>query len=405
MRILQINITANWGSHGKIAEGIGLLIMQEGWESHIAYGRWWNPSLSQLHHIGSNFDEAVHLVSSRILDNHGLMSKQATKRLIAYIKELRPDIIHLHNIHGYYLHYPILFRYLAKSRTPVVWTLHDCWPFTGHCAHYMFANCHQWESHCQKCPLKTNYPRSIFLDRSFHNFEKKRQSFLSLDNIVLVPVSKWLEDDLRKSFFANKNIQRIYNGIDTSLFRPSNNGKVIRDKYHLPQDNRIILGVASNWYRKGLDDFIQLHALLDSHYSIVVVGLKEKEMKQLPAGIIGLKRTENRQELIDLYSSANVYFNPTWEDNFPTTNLEALACGTPVVTYHTGGSPESIDYQTGFVVEKGDLKAAIICMESICQRGPKYYQAKCRQRVVDNFNNNQRFNDYIQLYKKLTGQT
>ncbi len=405
MRILQINITANWGSHGKIAEKIGLLAMQEGWESYIAYGRWWNPSQSQLYHIGSNFDEAVHLISSRIFDNHGLMSKQATKKLIAYIKELRPDIIHLHNIHGYYLNYPLLFNYLASSRIPVVWTLHDCWPFTGHCAHFMFADCHQWESHCQKCPLKSNYPRSMFLDRSFHNFEKKRQSFLALDNLVLVPVSKWLESCLRKSFFSTRDIQLIYNGIDTSVFRPSENCKATKDKYNIPQDNRIILGVASNWYRKGLDDFIQLHALLDSHYSIVIVGLKEKEMKQLPAGIIGLKRTENRQELIDLYSSANVYFNPTWEDNFPTTNLEALACGTPVVTYHTGGSPESIDYQTGFVVEKGDLKAAIICMESICQRGPKYYQAKCRQRVVDNFNNNQRFNDYIQLYKKLTGQT
>lgn len=405
MKILQINITANWGSHGKIAEKIGLLAMQEGWESYIAYGRWWNPSQSQLYHIGNNLDEAVHLISSRIFDNQGLMSKQATKKLIVYIKELNPDIIHLHNIHGYYLHYPLLFNYLASSRIPVVWTLHDCWPFTGHCTHFMFADCHQWESHCQTCPLKSNYPRSMALDRSFHNFEKKRQSFLALDNLVLVPVSKWLEGCLRKSFFSTMNIQLIYNGIDTSVFRPSENSKAIKDKYNLPQDNKIILGVASNWYRKGLDNFIQLHTLLDSHYSIVVVGLKEKEIKKLPTGIIGLKRTENQQELIDLYSAADIYFNPTWEDNFPTTNLEALACGTPVVTYRTGGSPESIDSQTGFVVEKGDLKAAIACMESICQRGPEYYQAKCRQRVVDNFNNNLRFNDYIQLYKKLTHKT
>lgn len=400
-KILQINITANWGSHGKIAEGIGLMAIQEGWESHIAYGRWMNPSASHLYHIGNYWDEAIHGIATRIFDYHGLMSKGATRKLVRHIAQIQPDIIHLHNIHGYYLNYPMLFRYLKESSIPVVWTLHDCWSYTGHCAHYMFAGCQKWQDHCHHCPAKAAYPCSLWADRSYNNFEQKQLSFLSLDNLTLVPVSRWLENDLRRSFFKDHSIVQIYNGIDCQKFRPTNHGTIIRQQYHIPQDNKIVVGVASNWYRKGLPDFLQLRSMLSEEYSIILVGLNKKEIKTLPQGIIGLRRTQNQKELVDIYSVADVYFNPTWEDNFPTTNLEAMACGTPVVTYRTGGSPECISPETGCVVAQGNVYAASEHISEICANGKKKYRNACRERITTLFDRDIRFSDYIALYKNI----
>lgn len=402
-KLLQINITANWGSHGKIAEGIGLLAIQEGWESHIAYGRWMNPSASQLYHIGSRWDEAVHGLGTRILDNHGLMSKGATRKLIRYISQIRPDIIHLHNIHGYYLNYPILFRFLKESGIPVIWTLHDCWSYTGHCAHYMFAGCRKWEEHCHHCAWKSTYPRSIMANQSYKNFEQKRLSFLSLDNLTLVPVSKWLENDLKCSFFKDNSIVQLYNGIDCQMFKPTKHS-IIKQRYHIPQENKIVIGVASNWYRKGLPDFLKLRTILSDDYSIILVGLNKKDIKNLPKNIIGLQRTQNQEELVELYSAANVYFNPTWEDNFPTTNLEAMACGIPVVTYQTGGSPESIDSETGFVVDQGNVDAASKRISEICANGRERYRKTCRERIITLFEHKTRFADYMTLYKNILKQ-
>ncbi len=400
--LLQINITANWGSHGKIAEGIGKEAIAHGWKSYIAYGRWFNPSKSAIYHIGNNFDEAIHIVGSRLLDNHGLMSSLPTKKLISFIENIKPDIIHLHNIHGYYLNYSILFDYLAKINIPIVWTLHDCWTFTGHCAHYMFIGCDKWQTHCNDCPLKSNYPRSIWKDNSERNFELKRKKFLSVKNLTLVPVSKWLEGDLKKSFFKKANIHQIYNGINTDIFQPSENASfIVKQKYNIPSDNKIILGVASNWYRKGLHDFISLRTKLDMSYTIILVGLTPKVIKTLPSGIIGIQRTENINELVNLYSAANVYFNPTWEDNFPTTNIEAMSCGTPVVVYNTGGCAETINKSTGIVVDKGNLVEAKKHIMEICSNDFGELSEACRQNVVDNYKEETCYNNYLRLYNSL----
>lgn len=400
--LLQINITANWGSHGKIAEGIGIVAISHGWKSYIAYGRWWNESKSTLYHIGSNFDEMKHLICSRLFDNHGRMSKHATQKLIAYIEDIKPDIIHLHNIHGYYLNYPILFKYLNQCGIPIVWTLHDCWPYTGHCAHYMFNNCEKWKSHCQNCQYGKNYPKRILWDQSFHNFEDKKHYFSSLKNITLIPVSRWLANDLKKSFLSRLTSIQIYNGINVNVFKPNKDTTAIKQKYHIPDSKKIILGVASNWYHKGIPDFIRLSSLLDNSYIVVLVGVISKDIKQLSkTDIITVKRTENVNELIALYSMADVYFNPTWEDNFPTTNIEALSCGTPVITYDTGGSSESIDAETGFTIKPGDIDNAKKYIEIICNNGKGTYTVKCRQRVLDNFNKDDRFMDYFNLYNKL----
>ncbi len=400
-KLLQINITANWGSHGKIAEGIGDSVLSHGWESHIAYGRWCNPSHSELYHIGSMADERLHGVCSRLFDDHGLHSRRATRRLVEYAKALQPDIIHLHNIHGYYLNYPILFDYLAHSGIPVVWTLHDCWTYTGHCAHYMYVGCDRWKTRCHDCPQKKAYPASLWLDRSERNHALKRQFFCSVPDLTLVPVSHWIENNLRQSFFKDTPTQHIYNGIDLHTFRPvpSDEGRpaVMGNHRHM------ILGVASNWYRKGLGDFFRLRELLPDDYLIVIVGAAGKDLQHICAtkGMVGIPRTQNADELRRLYSAADVYFNPTWEDSLPTTNIEALACGTPVITYDTGGAGEIVVPGTGYVIAQGDLQAAIRHIATIIDKGQETYTDICRKRAADAFDRHHRYEEYYNLYQEI----
>ena len=401
-KLLQINITANWGPHGKIAEGIGQAAINQGWQSYIAYGRWANPSASNLFHVGSSWDEMRHGVASRLFDNHGLMSQKATKSLLQFVRNVNPDIAHLHNIHGYYLNYPLLFQYLCQHDIPVVWTLHDCWSFTGHCAHYEFIGCEKWKTHCAECPQKGAYPKSLLLDRSYRNFEQKKDTFLSLNRLTLVPVSQWLQRQLQQSFFKHTPTRLIYNGIDTNVFSKQKEVNWIKKKYAIPEQCAIVLGVASNWYRKGLPDFLQLASLLPPSIRIVLVGLNKQEQKLAArAGIVGISRTDNLHELCSLYSVANVYFNPTWEDTFPTTNLEAMACGTPVVTYKTGGSPETITTGTGLAIGKGDIQTAAIEIGRLCQQPATTFEDVCRQRIVRHFNKEERFSEYLELYSKL----
>lgn len=398
MRVLQINSTLNWGSTGRIAEEIGLEIMAVGGESYIAYGRYANFSQSNSIRIGNKLDIYFHVLCTRIFDSHGLISIKSTQRLIDRIKEIRPDIIHLHNIHGYYLNFPILFKYLSISNIPIVWTLHDCWSFTGHCSHYMSIDCNRWLSQCYKCPLKKEYPSSLLFDRSEKNYNEKKQCFNSIKDLTLVPVSDWLDNEIGKSFFQNRYSRVIHNGVDINIFSPQNS---LKGKYG-NSEKFVILGVCSVWIdKKGLPDFFLLREKLSENYEIILIGLTKTQIKQLPQGIIGIERTNSVQELAAYYSSADVFFNPTWEDNFPTTNLEALACGTPVITYKTGGSPEAIDENTGFVIEQGNLNEAIRAMEQIKSVGKGAYTQACRERAVKYFNKKDRYADYLQLYNEI----
>ena len=398
-RLYQINITANWGSHGRIAEEIGQLVMQNGWESYIAYGRWANLSKSHLIKIGSMWDERWHGVQSRLLDNHGLASKKATKQLINSIKEIKPDIIHLHNIHGYYLNYPLLFEFLSHTEIPVVWTLHDCWTMTGHCSHFMISGCEKWKTECYDCCELKEYPTAWWRDNSRNNYKQKKYWFNLIPDMTIVPVCEWLSGVVSESFLKGNNKQRIYNGIDISIFRPQteNNVRDVRNKkYH-------VIAVASKWTdRKGLSDILKIREVLCDDYQITIVGLTEKQCKKLSYNINCIVRTNSVKELAELYSTADVFINPTYEDNFPTTNIEALACGTPVVTYRTGGSPEAIDEQTGLVVEVGDIYGLVDGIKKVCQSDHKEETRRlCRERAVNYFNKNDRYLEYIDLYNSL----
>jgi len=402
MKLLQINTSLNTTSTGRITEEIGLSAMDHGLESYAAYSNIGpGGSRSQTVKIGSELDRYLHGVKTRVLDRHGFGSKRATNELVEKIREINPDVIGMHNLHGYYLNVEVLFHYLKEVQKPVVWTFHDCWPFTGHCAYYDRVDCQKWKTECYSCPQKKRYPASYGLDNSRKNFRQKRKLFTGLENLTIVTPSRWLKNEVELSFLQEYPVKVIHNGIDLDTFQPGTD--------HLPDavkniKKKIVLGVASVWDdRKGLQDFHKLAPMLGDEYRIVLVGLNNEQAEELPEGITGLTRTENIMQLASLYSAAEAFVNPTWSDNFPTTNIEALACGTPVITYNTGGSPEAVNDSTGFVIDQGDLKGITRSLQKLSEKGRESYRPKCRQRAVDHYNKEDRFQDYVDLYKEIMG--
>ncbi len=389
-KLLQINVTANQGSTGKIAEQVGRLAISQGWDSWIAYGRGLPQSQSQLIRIGNDLDMRIHGVQSRLLDNHGLASKAVTRHFIEEARRINPDVIHLHNIHGYYLNYPLLFDYLKEWGGPVVWTLHDCWPFTGHCAYFMMSGCEKWTEGCHDCESLRAYPASLLKDGSRRNYELKKNIFTSLgDSLTLVPVSHYVGDYIGRSFFGDTRCEVIHNGIDIDVFKPC-----------APKE-KLVLGVANVWeLRKGLFDFYKLRELLPREYKILLVGLTKKQIAGLPDGIDGLSRTENQTELAKLYSKSVALVNPTYEDNYPTVNLEAIACGTPVITYRTGGSPESITPGTGVVIDQGDVRSIADAVLQFERSGLPSVD-DCRAYAVAHFDQRDCFKAYLEMYDRL----
>lgn len=388
LKLLQLNVTANWGSTGKIAEGIGKAAMKGGWDSYIAYGRDMNPSESNLIKVGNKFDVYAHYARNRFLDGEGLGSKQPTKGLIKHIEKLQPDIIHLHNIHDHWLNYPVLFDYLATIETPIVWTFHDCWAFTGGCPHFDSVGCFKWRDEGCKGSCLLNHKKAA------RNYEIRKKAFFKVGSrLNIVTVSEWLSQFVHESismkFGANTSV--INNGIDvTTIFKPK--GK----------KRKRILGVSNVWNEsKGLMDFSNLRNILPKDIEIVLVGLSEQQKMNLPNGIEGVTRTSDVQELAKLYSSAVALVNPTYNDSFPTVNLEALACGTPVITYRTGGSPEAIDENTGIVVEKGDIQGLANSILEVTNNPQRYSSDICRKRAMTHFNQDIQFEKYIELYNKL----
>jgi glycosyltransferase involved in cell wall biosynthesis len=400
--LFQISIEVNSGSVGRIAEQIGGVALDNGWESYITYARNHLPSKSTVVKIGTKWDIYWHGIMTRIFDRHCLYSTDATRKLIKQIEKIKPDIIQLHHIHGYFIDMKLLFNYLSSINTPVIWVFHDCWSMTGHCAYFDYIGCEKWKTQCYCCPQKKEYPKSLIFDRSKENYGQKKYLFNLVKSLIIVPVSEWLGGLVKESFFFKYPIEIIHNGIDLSVFSPQEDGQQLRKDLFLIDSSVILLGVASTWdARKGLLDFIKLASMIPTDWRIILVGLSQKQMRGLPANIIGIQRTENVQQLASLYSAANVFINPTWEDTFPTTNLESLACGTPVITYRTGGSVESVSKDTGFIVDKGDLHGIIECTKEVIKNGAEYYFLKCRSRAVNLYNKSDSFQNYIKLYNRL----
>lgn len=404
MKVLQLNTTLKTTSTGRITEEIGQVLQQNGHESYIAYGKMGpGDSSSNVLRVGNHWDFYLHGVKSRLMDRHGFGSKRATQNLVKEIEQINPDVIGLHNLHGYYLNIEVLFNFLKRVQKPVIWTFHDCWPFTGHCSFFDFAGCQKWKTECSQCPLRNKYPASWIRDNSRTNFHDKRLLFNGLDNLVLVTPSQWLKKLTRQSFLSSYPVRVIHNGVDLTQFKPVPTSAV-KQKFGL-EDKKIILGVASIWdRRKGLNYFIDLSKRLDDSYTIVLVGLARHESQTMPQNIMSIPRTESIDELVALYNIADVFVNPTLVDNFPTTNIEALACGTPVITFDTGGSPEAINPQTGVVVEKRDVNALHKAIEKVVAEGKAYYQEVCRARAVANYDKHERYAEYIELYHDILQQ-
>lgn len=398
MRLIQINSVCNSGSTGRIAEEVGKLVMSQGGTSCIAYGRGKATSQSIQMKIGGRYDTYRHILATRLKDNHGFSSKHATRQFVTQMRQYKPDIVHLHNIHGYYINIEILFKALQIMRVPIVWTLHDCWSFTGHCSHFESIGCKKWLDQCYECPQKNAYPSSLGIDRSFKNYQDKKRIFSSVkDKLTLVPVSNWLEDLLSKSFFKETAQLTIKNGVDLSIFKP--NQSFLHSQTFTQNIKHHYLSVSN----KGLDDVISFSSLLDEDEVILIVGLSEKEAKKaskIPK-IQVLPRVSSQKEMSALYGKCSAYLNFTYGDTYPTTNLESIASGTPVVTYKTGGSPESVSKTTGFVVDQNDFLAVRRALNYIKKTGKEKYSRQCREYAEANFDKNICFEKYLKLYEEI----
>ena len=389
-KILFINSVC-YGSTGKICLDLYNLAMDNGFEACIAYGRGYCPKDYNTIKIGNKMNVYSHAFISRLLDNQGFNSKLSTYQLIKRIKEYNPDIIHMHNIHGYYVNIEVLFDYLKTSNVKVVWTLHDCWSFTGHCAHYLSNNCNKWINDCcYSCEYKNEYPSSL-ISQSQKNFLKKKDLFLSIkDKLTLVCVSDWLKQEVSKSFLSNVDTRIIKSGINIDIFRRRESN--LKKKLGL-ENKRMILGVSSVWNnKKGLNDFIELSRLLDDDYRIVLVGLTAKQIKNIPENIIGLPRTNTQIELAEIYSSCDIFFNPTKEESYGLTNVEAQACGATVVSYDSGGTSETLKSKNSYLVK--DLNEFLDLLERIDD---------IRDENMDYsiFDKDALLNEYCILYKEL----
>ncbi len=365
MKVLIINMVCGVWSTGRICCELAEKMEAEGHEVKIAYGqqtvpeKYWKYAVR----IGSDFEFKCHFWRTIFFDSHGFGSGPATDRFLKWAEEYDPDMVWLHNLHGSYIHVGKLFAWIkSRPHMQVKWTLHDCWAFTGHCAHFEMAKCERWKTQCHHCPLKQTYPISKVFDNSRNNYKWKKAAFTGVKDMTLIVPSKWLANLVKQSFLKEYPMEVHYNTIDTSVFKPTPSD--FKQKNGIG-DKTVVLGVASHWGKaKGLDDFFALREMLDDSYAIVLVGLTAEQAAGLPEGIIGITRTNNTKELAEIYTAADVFVNPTYQDNYPTVNLESIACGTPVITYNTGGSPESAAAM-GTVVDVGDvsgLKRAIEAM-------------------------------------------
>lgn len=368
-------------------------------EALVCYGRQCNEKTDvNRYKIGDKLSLGWHLVLTRLFDAHGLGSVAATKKLVNHLKEYKPDVVNLHNIHGYYLNYEILFKYFKEANIPVVWTLHDCWPFTGHCAYFDLAGCEKWKNHCENCPQKSTYPASSCLDKSRQNFDKKKELFAGIsDRLTIVTPSAWLGDLVKESFLKDCCVEVINNGIDLNIFKPAPGSF---KKQRGIENKKMVLALASEWtVRKGFEDIKYIGTHLPSDYQLVIVGLQEEQVAEVPKEIIAITRTDNVQQLIEIYSEADVFVNASVEDNFPTVILEALACGTPVVTYDTGGCREEINESCGVLVEKyakDELIAGILGLGAKTQDRVEACVAQARK-----FEKKAMYDKYNELFKEI----
>ena len=383
MKIVQINQVSGYGSTGHIVEDISAMLCDKGVDNRIYYGLGQTKNVNAVR-FETDAQLKMHKLYSRLTGRHGFASKRATENLIQALRKYAPDIIHLHNLHGFYINLPLLFSYIKEADIPVVWTLHDCWAFTGHCAHFDHAKCAKWKTGCGRCPQRFEYPRAL-IDASAVNFSVKKKLFTGLRCCTVVTPSNWLAKLVGESFLREYPVCVIPNGIDTAVFAPTG----------IEKNGRVVLACAPSLNEndlKGGGYLPGLAAALDSDHEVQVLGLDSA--RTCPPGITALGYIQDQTQLAEIYSSAAVFVNPTLQDNFPMVNLEALSCGTPVVTFDTGGSAEMLTADTGAVVKKGDLAALT---EKTKDWSGRRCSSACRQRGLE-YDKKEMYEKYFSLY-------
>lgn len=399
MKVLQINTVCGTGSTGRIATDIHKILIDEGHESYIAYGRDLPMNCNNAIRIGSKVDNYTHALKTRVFDKHGFGSIKATHRFIKKVREIDPDIIHLHNIHGYYINIEVLFSYLKEANKPVVWTLHDCWSMTGHCTHFDYVGCEKWKIQCFTCPQKMRYPASFFMDSSKSNYQRKKEIFSGINNMTIITPSEWLKKLVRQSILNEYPIKVINNGVDLKKFFPRDS--LLKEKASM-KDKKIILGVANVWdERKGINTFLELSKQIDDNSIIILIGLTKKQIGSLPNNIIGLERTDSIEDLAEWYSIADVCANPSVEETFGLVTVEAMACGTPVVVYNSTASPELVDNKVGLIADKDNIEDFIQKIQQIISYDKDKYEEECRRRVELNFDKTNFLRNVINVYKNV----
>ena len=398
MRVLQINSVYGVGSTGRIVEDIEDVLTRSGHECFVAYGMGRGTDDRRHHRMQSRNAVRLSVAQTRLFGRHGFYNRGATKRLLSWIADVDPDVVHLHNVHGHYINLELLFGYLASAKKPVVWTLHDCWPFTGHCAYADYLGCSKWVEGCHRCEQRHEYPGSWFLDRSTRNYRDKKALFNSIETLTIVTPSGWLAGLVGQSFLGGYPVRVVPNGINLHVFKPTVSS--FRCEHGL-EDRFVILGVAPGFSeRKGFKYFVDLAAALTEDETIVLVGASGRQLASLPSSVIGVPRTDSASQLAGVYSAADVLLNPTLEDNFPTVNIEALACGTPVITFNTGGSAEAVDSRTGVVVERGSLNGLREAIRQVELLGRGHFQRACLERAGRLYDRDHTYGVYVELLEE-----
>lgn len=398
MIVLLIN-TVIYGSTGQICKDIAHALEKNGEEGYIAFGQG-SSDFKKSYKIGTKIENHLHNAFSRMFGNQGYYSYIGTKKLIKYIQQIKPNVIHLHNLHGNYLNLKLLFQFLSNANIPVVWTLHDCWAFTGKCAHYSEIGCYKWQTHCSHCPQLKKYPPSMFFDRSEVMFEDKKKWFTSIKNLTLIPVSNWLANETRRSFLSQYPIVPIYNWIDQAIYKPTVSN--IRKKLRLAENHFVILGVSAGWPKQStkLADFIKLADKISNDMQIILVGGK-KQIESLPHNIQHLPYVNNQTEMAEIYSMADVYVHMSVEDTFGKVIAEALSCGTPAIVYNSTACPELIGEGCGFVVPIRDIEGVFNTIRTIKANSKLEYTTQCKSYSNDHFNIEKIIASTIQLYNKV----
>lgn len=370
-KLLQINTVCNT-STGRIMHDIQMAAEKEGYNTLSCVGRRKCYTDAKCVKFGNVISFWLHVFLNTVFDCQGKGSYFTTKKLIRILRREKPDIIHLHNLHGYYLNLQLLFRYLREEyQGKVFWTFHDCWPMTGHCAYFTMANCNKWIDGCDICPQKKQYPISLFMDRSRKNYLEKKNLFTAIDNLTVIVPSEWMKNIVEKSYFCNCDIQVVHNGIDLDVFSPCVQSEIdqVKQKYQISKDTKIILGVANIWEtRKGLNIFKSLSLKLPEDYQVILVGLTKKQSREVGSGIIGIERMRDRRELASLYSAADIFVNPSMEESFSLVTVEAMACGTPVIALGTSAVKELVSPETGIVVEKNESDAFVEAIQILMKQ-------------------------------------